>query len=44
MNGILIGAAPYLGLLSTSSVNIPRAAQASRRVKQCARTRFSGVA
>ena len=24
MNGILIGAAPYLGLLSTSSVNIPR--------------------
>ena len=40
MNGILIGAAPYLGLLSTSSVNIPggragpAAREAVKRVKR----------
>jgi hypothetical protein len=42
LNGILIGAAPYLGLLSTSSVNIPDERAGSprggaRRVEQCVR-------
>ena len=45
MNGILIGAAPYLGLLSTSSVNIPggRAGPAAREAVRADAFFGSGV-